>query len=383
MTSKYLLIFIVLFLALIILFPFVLFLAGVPIFQSGSFGGGQGGNGTILLRSKDEGKSWDEIRMGEEGYVPRGILTIAFHPHNHALLYLGTKSHGLWKSEDNGLSWAPVIDTSGILKQNADVYKIAFATSSPDVLYLAVFQDKRGRVLKSENRGESFREMLFVTADNFGVFDLYVNPGNADHVIAVTGQGGILESVNGGEAWSIKRWFSEALARVLVNPNFPNEFFVVTSLGKLWKTFDGGENWADLNKALRSATLKAAERKRFENPFFAFQSGQGSIIEELLPDPNVFSTLYLGSRAGLFFSTNGGFGWEQMNILIPSEALPVSAVVVDPHRSTTLFAAASNQIHRSDDGGERWSVSIIDTPLRISRLIIDPEDPKIMFAVLK
>lgn len=380
MTSKYLIILIVIFLALVILFPFALFLAGVPIFQSGSLSGGRGGSGTILLRSKDEGKNWDEVRMGENESFSREILDIAFHPRDHALLYLGTKSRGLWKSEDNGLSWVPVIDTSGILKQNADVYKIAFATSSPDVLYLAVFQDKRGRVLKSENRGESFREMLFVTADNFGVFDIYVNPRNADHVIAVTGQGGVLESANGGETWRIKRWFSEALAHILVNPDFPNEFFVITSSGKLWKTFDGGENWADLNKALRSAALKAAERKRFESPFFAFRS-QGNIIEQLLPNPNIFSTLYLGSRAGLFSSTNGGFGWEQMNILIPPEALPVSAVAV--HSSTTIFAAASNQVHRSDDGGRQWSVSIIDSPLRLSWLVIDPEDPKVMFAILK
>lgn len=382
MTSKTFLIILIVFLALVILFPFVLYVAGVGNFQFGAVGG-ERRSGAAFLRSADEGKSWSEIRVEENGFSPREILNIAFHPQNPAILYLGAKAGGLWKSDNRGQSWMRINDTSGTLRRDADVYKIALASSSPDILYLAVFQDKRGRVLKSDNGGTSFREMLFVTADNFGVFDIYVHPANADHVIAVTGQGGVLESTNGGETWSIKRWFSEALRHILVNPNFPNEFFVLTSSGKLWKTFDGGENWADLNKALRKAALENSERMRYQNPFFTFQGDRGNIIEHLFPDPNVFSTLYLASSLGLLRSINGGFSWEYMKTLIPPEALPVSAIAAHPFRPMVLFAAASNQIHRSDDGGEKWSVSIIDAHARITELIIDPKDPMVMFAVIK
>lgn len=387
MTSKYLLILIVIFFALVILLPLILSFAGVPIFQFGSVGGRQraGDGGTILLRSSDEGKTWEGVQIAQDKKMlePREIFDIAFHPHNHSLMFLGTKSQGLWKSEDNGLSWTSVKDAVGVLKRDADVHKIAVSSSSPDTVYLAVFQEKRGRVLKSEDRGNSFREILFVTEDGFGVFDLFADPKNADHVLAVTGQGGILESVNGGKTWSIKRWFSEALTNILVNPDFPNEFFVVTSSGRLWKTFDGGENWADLNKALKRIMLKNREKERYVDPLLAFRSGGGNNIERLIPDPMLFSTLYIGSRAGLLRSTNGGFGWEKMDTLIPPEALPVSAVAAHPRRSQTLFAAALSQIHRSDDGGKEWSVSTLDTPLRVSRFFIDPEDTNIMFAALQ
>ena len=58
MTSKYILIILVLLFALIVLFPLVLSLAGVPVFQFASPGGGQADGGVVLLRSSNEGNMW-------------------------------------------------------------------------------------------------------------------------------------------------------------------------------------------------------------------------------------------------------------------------------------------------------------------------------------
>ena len=69
-----------------------------------------------------------------------------------------------------------------------------------------------------------------------GVFDLYIDPQDADHVVIATGQGGVLETRNGGRTWRVRRWFSEALTQILVNPVFFGEMFVTTSGENLFKT---------------------------------------------------------------------------------------------------------------------------------------------------
>lgn len=362
--------------------PFVLNIAGVTSFQFGSLSGGPQAGSGILLRSGDGGMGWENTVFSGARRIraPDKILDIAFHPQNADIVFAGTKSSGLWKSDDGGKSWGKITDQSRALESNADVYRIEVSRSNPQIIYLAVFQNSRGRVFKSENSGLSFREIYFVTANRFGVFDLYVNPQDSNHVIVVTGQGGILESRNGGKTWHVIKWFSEALTRILVNPAFYGEIFVVISSGKLFKTFDGGENWADLQEpGIKTGTFPPPNATL--NPFVGLTSKRS--IEALVADPNNFTTLFIGSKEGLVRSTDGGFSWDRVNLLIPPEDLPVSAVAVSYSDSNKIFATASTQFHKTTDGGENWTVSALPTRFRTNKILVHPLRSDTMFAVLK
>lgn len=389
MILKIVLVVLVVILGLIVVLPFVLNIAGFNVLQFGSISGGVSAAGQGLIRSQDGGEGWESAANSLDKKIrfPGEILDLSFHPVNADLLFLGSKGSGLWKSMDGGSSWQKVSDKTRVLDPRADVYRVAVSRSQPKIIYLAVFQNNRGRILRSEDVGESFREVYFVTANRFGVFDTHVDPADASHVLIATGQGGVLETRNGGRTWRVKRWFSEALTRLLVNPAFSGEIFVTTSGENLFKTFDGGENWADLNEGLQKI---ADARGEFEgrlsiqpsfNPFSGAPFGGGS-LESLVADPNAFTTVYIGSQDGLLRSTNGGFSWERLNVLIPPEALPVKSVAVHPRNSQLIFAAAANQLHKSDDGGTNWSVKTLDIKGRISKILIHPLKPETMFVVL-
>lgn len=389
MGLKILLISLVVILGLLIIFPFVLSMTGFQSFGLSGLGSISGGPsstaGQGLLRSGDGGENWENAAFSKTKRVffPARIFDLAFHPQDPNVIFIGSKSAGFWKSVDSGKSWEKMVNSGQILNPAADVYKIAISRSSPKIMYLALYQNNRGRVLKSEDGGESFREVYFVTADRFGVFDLYVNPGNADQVVIVTGQGGVLETRNGGRTWRVVKWFSEPLVKLLVNPVFAGEMFVLTERGNLFKTFDGGENWADLNGQSQNQRQQIA----YPKPQVSLDPWAGlfqrSIIEALVADPQVFTTLYLGSGEGILRSTNGGFTWARLNILIPPEALPVKTVAVHPRFSNTIFAGAASQLHRSDDGGVNWRVEFLPTQNKIKNILIHPRKPEIMFAVLE
>ncbi len=383
MTFRITLIIIVIILGFLVIIPFVLNIAGVRVFQFGSVGsGGNGGATGGLLRSPDGGITWEGAGFSEDKTAfPREILDFVFHPSEEETLFIGAKSSGLWKSENTGVSWRRVLDDTGILA-NTGVYAIRFGRSDPSSLYLAVFKNRRGRVFKSEDSGKNFREVYFVTADGFGVFDMWVNPFNPREARIVTGQGGILETLNGGATWRVVKWFTEALTEIHVNPAFSNEMFVVTSGGKLFKTFDGGNNWSDLQPGFQRTQAEFSPPSGVSvNPFGAFLQGR-SFLEAFVSDPSNFARLYIGSGSGLFRSADGGFTWRRLDSLIPPEAMPVRAVAINPQNSSVIFAGVGNELHRSEDNGESWSVSALPTSSRIEELLIHPKKPEIMFAIL-
>ena len=392
MVLKILLIGVAVILGLLVVLPFVLSVAGFNYFNLPDFssdGGGSSSSSSVgrgLLRSRDGGENWEDVSfLGDRRVsLPAQILDIAFHPQNPDLIFMGTRSSGIWKSIDTGQSWEKIYDKSRVLDPSADVYKIAVSRSNPQILYAALFQDRRGRVLRSSDGGNSFREIYFVTADNFGVFDLYINPVDEDWVMIVTGQGGVLETKNGGRTWRVIKWFGNSLVKILVNPVFPMEMFVINDQGSIFKTFDRGENWADLSEEsgdLGGDNLSYRPQVGLD-PFAGLFSRSNKVVA-LVSDPRVFTTLYLGTKEGVLRSLDGGFVWKRLNLLIPPEALPINAVAVHPRSSDIIFAGASSQLHRSDDGGLNWRVAFLPVGGKVKNLFIHPLKPEIMFAVLE
>ena len=369
-------------LGLIIVLPFALSLAGVNIFQFGAISGqGVGEGEAVILRSLNGGEDWENVSIAEERRTrfPTRLLDVSFHPTNPDVIFLGTLGSGLWKSANGGTFWTRVQDKNNALASNSDVYRVSISRSNPKIIYLAVFQNKKGRLLRSNDGGESFKEIYFVTADRLAVFDVQVDPYSPDIAIISTDQGGVLETRDGGKSWRVLKWFTTGVRNLIINPLDTSEMFAVTDRDELFKSVDSGTNWSSL-----SATAQGGKElvPQFpQSPLGLFTGAGRFSIEALILDPNNSTILYLGSREGLLRSLDGGFTWENLKVLIPPEALPVNAVAVHPRSSQIIYAGASTQLHKTKDGGVTWSVKILPTSARIRSLLINPLRPEEIFAV--
>lgn len=373
------------------LIPFVLSIVGVGVFQFGSLGGGLAKGHGLILKSDDNGHTWKNVSISADRKIkfPSGIFSMTFHPTDTSLIFLGTRGSGLWKSGDGGEIWERVIDASGVLDKFSDVYRVSISHLNPNIMYIAVFQDGKGRLLRSEDGGISFREVYFVSSSRATVSDVSVDLYDSNHIWMTTGQGGLLESRNGGNSWRVVKWFSEALSRILVNPGSTREIYLVTSSKKLFKSLDGGTNWVDLTQNLvQRSTLQKSDTTSFvpqyPNPQFVVNpfTHRAKNIETLIMDPQRFNTLYVGSREGILKSEDGGVSWRRLNVLIPPEALPVEDVAIHPLALQVIFAAAGTQLHQSSDGGINWSLKNLPIKSRIRLLRIHPQKPQNMFVVL-
>ncbi len=379
---KTLLIALIVFLALAIVIPFVLSLLGIHLIGGG---GGRTNEGSGLLRSLDKGKTWSNAAISEEQKTrfPAKILDIAGHPRNPDILYLGATEQGLWRSETAGASWKRISDSSGVLQDQSDVYRIGVSASRPETLYVAAFQDNRGRVLVSDNNGAAFRQVYEVSQNRFGVFDLWVDPADARRVLIATGEGGLLETRNGGESWRSVRWFGESLRRLIVNPVVTGEIYILADAGRVWKTSDSGENWRDLSGAISRPDQpeQTLEALVFPPPDLlpSFELGGGSATTLLL-DPILPQRLYAISRGELLRSENGGESWGRVSVVTGPAGEEIRSVAVNPS-DATLFAGIGSRLLASGDGGVRWSISEFPNKAAPSQLVINPLKPEIMFAI--
>lgn len=379
MYTKIILIAIVIIVFLIVIFPFALGIAGIKIFGNGRVSSG----GAEFLISSDHGKTWRSVKIGKGARGdPRGILDLAFVPGDVNIVFAGTVASGLWTSTDQGNHWQKLSDAAGALDLAGDVYKICLSRAHPEIMYVAAFQKKRGRILRSNDRGSSFREVYFTGADNFVVFDCAVSADDSDHVIIATGQGGLFETVDGGATWKVIRWFGESLKKIMVHPQLFKEMYVVSERGTIWKTFDGGKNWIDVTLALDRARQTTMRQNIPSNPF-AFLSIGASTNEMLVLDPRNPAILYTARDGELFRSMDAGVSWQQISILAVPGSSAVRDIALHPKNSNTLILAIGKELHESADGGIHWDVKTLPAKNSFSKIFLHPEVSDVRYALME
>lgn len=386
MLFRIIFILVVLIVVLVAAVPFTLnfFGTSLPGFASIGLGRLSGVSAKILIFG-DEGKSWDEIEIvgDKDTVLPSVVFDLKPHPQNSTLIYLGTKGSGLWRSTNGGKSWSKLLDKSKILKSDADVYSVVASRSDPSVIYLAVFQDKRGRVLKSINGGQNFREIYF-TPDGSEVFDLFVDPTSSSRVVIITGNGGLFKSLDGGNTWVLLQWLSISPAGFAVNPLNSDEIYIGSSSGGIFKTLDSGKNLEELKikKNEEKGTSGDFSRQALDSNLWRdWEKVIGSASNAFFVNPENFHEILMGSGDGFTRSFDGGVSWHEIQAIIPP-GTKIDAAAFYPKNSNKILVVSGGELYRTDDGGISWNVSVIPGRPRVRELIISPLKPQIIFAIL-
>ena len=318
----------------------------------------------VVFRSQDGGRTWQQLTsiQGDTGSIAAfRINRLAIDPVDPAIFYLATNGHGLWISHSGGELWTAVKDVGGVLRENANVLKVAVNSSDRKEWYAAVFQENRGRLLRTRDAGGSFQEVYFTPVERFGVFDVFYDRATRAVSIA-TGEGGLLESRDGGDTWRVVRWFADGLLRLLVSPVDSDIRFAASAKGNLFRTTDRGATWTDVTPALQS--------------FAGSRENQHWLIDHS-------GTLWLGSNYGLLRSRTSATTFEAPPLIIPPEALPVLAVAVDPRAADHVIVAADGQLYESRDDGSTWALLPAPSHQRTTELMFHPRDSRVIYAVVQ
>ena len=187
--------------------------------------------------------------------------------------WMGTTGGGVFKSINDGQSWAPVTDKYF----GGTIGAIAVSASSPDVVYVGGGEYPiRGNVShgdgvwKTTDGGKTWSFMGL--GETRQIADIVVNPTNADlvyvgalgHVWAPNPERGVFRSKDGGKTWDkiLFRNDSTGVVDLVMDPANPNVLYaglwqagrtpwLLSSGGKgsgMFKTTDGGDHWTEITR---------------------------------------------------------------------------------------------------------------------------------------
>ena len=269
---------------------------------------------------------------------------------NTDIMYVGTASGGLWKSESGGVKWEPIFENEA----TASIGAVAIQQSNPSVIWAGT--------------GEG-------------------NPRNS-----LNGGYGIYRSLDGGHSWDLMGLEkTRHIHRILIDPTNPNIVYV-GAIGSPWgahkergvfKTVDGGKTWSKIlfsnnNTGVGDMVMDPTnpnklivalwEHKR--EPWFFNSGGEGS---------------------GIFITHDAGKTWEKRTEKdgLPEGELGRIGLAIAKNKPTIVYAlieAKKNALYKSTDGGFSFikvndKDDIGNRPFYYSDIFVDPQNENRIYSV--
>jgi photosystem II stability/assembly factor-like uncharacterized protein len=304
--------------------------------------------------------------IGPAGMSGR-VTTIDVLLANPDVIYVGTASGGLWKSESGGIAWEPIFDKYDVasigalainqknpdviwagtgegnprnsqssgngvyksidggrnwvhlgLENTRNIHRIIIHRDNPDIVWVGAQGSAWGEssergVFKTTDGGKTWRKVLFVN-DKTGIADLIVDPVNPDKLIAAM--------------WEFRRW--------------PWFFNSGGSGSGLYISYDGGESWEERTDkdGLPDGNL-------------------GRIGLAIAPsNTDIIYALVESKKNALYISKDGGFKWEKVSDKnIGNRPFYYADIYVDPLNENRIYNLYSI-VTVSEDGGKSFSTML-------------------------
>jgi photosystem II stability/assembly factor-like uncharacterized protein len=301
-----------------------------------------GGPGSKMFKTTDGGKTWEDLTKKEgfpEGVL--GIMGVSISPVNSDKIYaiIENENGGVFVSADGGESWEKTNDDRN-LRQRAWYYTRIFADPQDEetVYVLNVSYHK------STDGGKTFKSANAPHGDHH---DLWIDPQNNQRMI-IADDGGAQVSEDGGSTWStLMNQPTSQFYRVTTDNSFPYRIYGAqqdNSTVRIRHRNDG-----------RSITESDWE------PTAGGESGW------IAPDPLNNDIVYGGSYGGYLTRENHDNGTSRSVNVYPNNPMGHGAedmkyrfqwnfpIFFSPNNPKLLYTA-SNQMHRSTNGGQSWEV---------------------------
>ncbi len=293
--------------------------------------------------------------IGPAGMSGR-VTSVDVVTNNPDIIYVGTASGGLWKSESGGVDWKPIFDKQGV----ASIGAIAIQQGNPDVIWVGT--------------GEG-------------------NPRNS-----LTGGYGLYKSLDAGKTWQLVGLEkTRNIHKIIIDKENPNIVYV-GAIGSPWgahpergvfKTTDGGKTWtkslfvnnktgcADLVVDPSNPNKLIAAMWEHQRKPWTFKSG--------------------GEGSGLYITYNGGEKWTKLTDKdgIPKGNLGRIGIAIAPSNPKHIYAlieAKKNGLYKSEDGGFKWKLvndkssgrgkgGIGNRPFYYSDIYVDPSNENRVYSI--
>jgi hypothetical protein len=298
------------------------------------------------------------------------LTTIAVHPTNASIIYIGAAEGGVWKTVNGGTTWTPLTDRQCSLAMGS----IAIDPVNPNIVYAGTGEQNYYPIsyygcgiLRSSDGGATwtqFSTSAFQT--NFGgatiakvVIDATTAGSTSTTKLFAATSFGLYRSTNSGNTWA--QVLAGVASDVVIDPS--NPMLVYVALGNIgsgasngvYKSTDGGGTFSKLGGGLPTANI----------------GGVTLDIARSTP-ATVYAAILNSSTStilGIFKTTNGGTNWTQLTATGASCSSGSDGatcwfppyIAVDPINANTVYVGARELFKSIDGGASFFEIDLTNT----------------------
>jgi photosystem II stability/assembly factor-like uncharacterized protein len=314
--------------------------------------------------------AYGEMRWRLVGPFRAGWATVAAGVADQPnTFYFGAAGGGVWKTNDAGITWQPVMEH----EKSSSVGALAVAPSNPNIVYVGTGQvTSRYDILagdgiyRSDDAGKNWRHIGLDATQHCGA--ILIDPENPDRVlVAAIGQAfasnperGVYLTVDAGKEWKRVLFVNEEtgavdLAQDPLNPSVvyastwqfrqhPWLDYFEPQVGPgsgIYKSTDRGEHW---NKVTGNG-LPVGSLGRIG--LAVARGSKGSVV---------YSTVIAQKGGtGFYRSTDGGKAWRLMNSDSELASSYFGHLTVAPDNPEVVYVMGRS-IKRTTDGGAHFTI---------------------------
>lgn len=311
---------------------------------------------------------------------------------NPYTMYVAGATGGLWRTTDNGITWASIFD--------APVHSIgdvAVFQPNPQILWVGTGERANRQsvgwgdgVYKSTDGGRTWVNMGLRTSMHIGRIQLH--PTNPDiawvaaqgSVWGAGGERGLYKTTDGGRTWTRTLHVDDetGVTDVALDWDDPSVLYAASYQRRrsaygfdgggpgsaLWKSTDGGNTWAKLT----GRGLPEGEYGRIGIAIYRKNPRIVVISVEQGARYNA-STAYIQRKAGVYRSEDAGATWTFMSDWNP-RPMYASQPTIDPNDDQRVYML--NAYSFSDDGGKTFTAPRTTTHGDDRFVWVNPKDSR-------
>ena len=327
-----------------------------------------------VFRSRDGGATWEQISPPGSREIHE-VESLAIDPGDPDVVYAGTW-HLPWKTTDGGKNWHNI--KKGVI-DDSDVFSIIIDPAQPKI----VFASACSGIYKSENAAELFKKIEGIPSTARRTRVLKQDPDNREVLYAGTTEG-LYKTVDGGKHFQRMTGPEVIVNDVFVDPGDSNHVLMATDRGGVLLSRDAGTSFAAANEGFSGRKVEAllVEPPALSPPRQVLSPGtptagptapeaqtlaispsvpmaQPSAMGPTAPEARIFAGVVNDkSYGGVFVSSDGGAHWEQMaeglegrDVFALAES-PEGTILAGTNRG--IFALEANK-NTDDAPGFHWS----------------------------
>ncbi|RLE45970.1 MAG: hypothetical protein DRJ31_10570, partial [Candidatus Methanomethylicota archaeon] len=248
-----------------------------------------------VYRSYNGGVIWTKVGKPASGLIDTTISSLVLNPDNTQILYVSADS-GVYKTIDQGNTWFTV--NNGLQQDSVDIQYIAIDPINPNILYGGT---STGKIYKTEDAGNNW-SLTTQLSGSPEITTIAVDPKNPNKIYVGTVNSGVFYSDNRGVTFTnISSGFPSPYPKVTsiaIDTSSTTKIYAGTEYRGVYKKLETDTSWTAINAGLTiGVTIVQALAINPKKPIDIYAGTQGEgifvytgnrdpVIEEI-PDQRV------------------------------------------------------------------------------------------------